>query len=162
MKNHAPVSGLLMGLLMSPLSSAQTTEITKERVIAIHESFIQAMHNRDFSVYEPFLFEGTQVYVDLDPAPDNELQKLALKDFRQLAEMSLQMVEELNIEDELLTIEINASGDQATLISKSTIQMSMLGTEVTEVSRGTTVYGLIDGAIKILSISDEIISTTGY
>ena len=116
------------------------------------------MENKNFQAYDQYLFDGTEIFIDLDPAPNNPLEKVALNDFRMLAMMSLQMADEISIEDEILSINVNP--DEISLTSKSTVIISMMGERVTEVSEGTTVYGLVNGEIKILSMSSEIIASS--
>lgn len=158
MKNLTPVTGLLCSLLISPVNAAQATDLTRERVVEINGTLIKAMENKNFQAYDQYLFDGTEIFIDLDPAPNNPLQKVALKDFRMLAMMSLQMADEISIEDEILSINVNP--DEISLTSKSTVIISMMGERVTEVSEGTTVYGLVNGEIKILSMSSEIITSS--
>ena len=158
MKNLTPVTGMLCSLLISPVQAASANELTRERVVEINGALIAAMEDKNFAAYDQYLYDGTEVWIDLDPAPDNELKKVPLKDFRMLAMMSLQMADEIIIEDEILSIQVNP--EDISLTSKSTVTISMMGEQVIEVSEGTTVYGLINGEIKILSMSSEMIASS--
>ncbi len=162
MKTHTTLIIFLIGIMLPTIGMSQSTGLSKEQIIAIHDSFIVAFEQRDFSVYEKYLYADSQIYMDMDPAKDNELVKIELDDFKKIAAMSLQMAEQIDIADELLSVEINTEKNQATVVSKSTVSMSILGTNITEISKGTTVYGLVDGEIKIKSISDEMISSTTH
>ena len=157
MNKHVPVIGL-MGLMLTPMSHSQTTELSREAVIAIHQEFVDAVHDRNFSVYEKYLDANTEIFVDMDPAPGNELIKVELKEFKELALMSLQLAEEIEVVDDLLDVSINAQKNQATIRSRTTANITMLGTKITEISEGETVYGIRDGAIKVFKVSDEVLS----
>ncbi len=159
MKNHLPVIGL-MGLMITQWSQSHAAEINTKDVIAIHESFIDAIKDRDFTVYEKYLHKDTKIFVDLDPAPGNELQRIELDEFKELALMSLQLADEIDVVEDLIKVDHNKQNNEVAIYSRSTVNMTMMGTHITEIAEGITVYGVREGSIKILSISDQVIESS--
>jgi len=162
MKKQYPVIGLVFGLMMSHVNAKQATQITRQQVIAINESFVAAMRQKNFAVYEKYLHENTVIYLDFEPGVDNEPVQVKVSEFKMLAQMSMQMTDAIQVDDDVLSVTVDPQNNQVTLVSRSTVQMDMKGTRVTDVSEGTTVFGLIDGQIKILSVHSTLLSSTTH
>ncbi|WP_223787406.1 nuclear transport factor 2 family protein [Marinicella meishanensis] len=162
MKKQYPVIGLVFGLMISHVNASQATQITKQQVIAINDSFVTGMREKDFSVYEKYLHESTLIYLDFEPGVDNKPVQVKLSEFKMLAQMSMRMTDDIQVDDEVLSVTVDRQNNQVTLVSKSTVTMDMMGTRVTDVSEGTTVFGLINGQIKILSVHSTLLSSTTH
>ncbi|MCB1582450.1 MAG: hypothetical protein R3E90_00950 [Marinicella sp.] len=132
--------------------------LTTKKIEAINKEVNAAIKQGDLSVLEQYLIADTEIYIDLDPDPTTGVKKIDYSEFKKLAQLSISMLDNMDIEEEIISIDLDDSNDQATLKVKAKVRTTMLGMIISEESTSTTVFGVIDNEIKILKISDELIT----
>ncbi len=143
------------------LSGSAIAEIIldEKKINEIRAEITQSVKDSDFSVIEKYMYPGSEIILDFDPAADKGETEIDYDDFMELAEFSLQMMEGAEIHDELIALEIDKSNNQATVEEKTTIVMEMMGIKIEDISISTTTYGIVDGEIKVLYTKDRLISS---
>ncbi len=158
MKNTIHSISIIVLTLMASACHQHRSLLNSNNIRAINTELTDSFLQGDLSVIEKYLYHGTEIFIDLDPDPNQGLAQISLKEFRELAKMSLELIDDMEINEEIISIEIDSENDQATLVLKSHASTSIMGMTITENSISTTVFGLINGEIKILKTSDELIS----
>ena len=155
MKQHFKF--ILLGLLiLASASDAQNNStFTEQKVKAINAEISDAIYQKDLSVLDKYLYEGTEIFIDLDPNPNSGEKQLTVKEYRELMEMGLMMIDDMEIKEDIVEIKINKKMDQARLKIKAHVSADFMGIKSTEESTSTTTFGLINGEIKILKIKQQ-------
>lgn len=150
---------LLLALTLFSSSLYADPVLTEQKVKDISKEMVQAIKDKDFSVMEKYMYPGSKITVDLDPANNRGEKEVSYEEFMMLTKMSMQMMGDAEIHDELLSISVDKEKNQATIEEKTTIVMEMMGMTLEDISIGKTTYGVIDGQIKVLSTEDQLISS---
>jgi hypothetical protein len=125
---------------------------------AISDELIQALRNGDISAFRKYLHPGSKLVVDLDPAPGTGQTEVSYADYMNMMEMTIGHMQGAEIYNELVSFSVNEAKGQATTHETTTTIVEMMGTKLKEVSTSKTVYGLIDGSIKVISSESELVS----
>lgn len=133
--------------------------LNEETVEAISEEMTQAVLNNDFSVIEKYMYPGSEIIIDMDPAPGRGETKIEYDEYMKLTKMSMGMMKNPVIDNEILSIKIDGSKNEATIEEKTTAVMEMMGMKMRDVSISKTTYGVVNGEIKVLTARDQLISS---
>ncbi len=153
------VSTLLLVLTVMPVSVFAEPILDEDTVRAVARELNQSFVDRDISVLKKYMYPGSRIIVDTDPAVNRGQIEVDYDSFMQLTEMAVQNLQEASVHDEVLSVSVDSEANQATIREKTTATMSMLGSKARDVSISTTTYGVVDGEIKVLITKDELIST---
>lgn len=145
-------------LLTSGIASAETV-LDEDVVRGISVELKQAVLDGDISVFKKYLYPGSKIVVDLDPSNSAGQVEISYADYMGLLEMSLPLMQGADISDEVLSVSVDAENNQATIKEKTIVIMEMMGVKIRDESISETTYGIVDGQIKALSATDELISS---
>jgi len=133
--------------------------LNESTIKAIGEEFNQAALNKDTSIFKKYLFSGSKIIVDMDPANNRGEKEVTYDNFMKMMKMSLKMVEFISINDELLTLTIDKEKNEATIEEKTIAVIKTMGMEIEDTSINKTTFGVINGEIKILITQDQLVSS---
>ena len=150
---------VLLALVVIPGTALAEPVVDEATVRAISKEFNKAIVNGDLSVFEKYMYPGSKITIDMDPAKDRGNMDISYDDFMQLTTMALEMMEGADVEDEVLSVSVDDASNQATVREKTTATVSMMGIKMRDVSIATTTYGVVNGQIKVLETQDELISS---
>lgn len=150
---------VLFALLIASGSVFSDPVLDEAKVKEISEEFKQAMKNKDISVFEKYLYPGSKIIIDMDPKNNRGEKEISYDDYMKMAKMSLDMMSDSEIHDELLSITINKEMNEATIEEKTTAVVVMMGMKMEDISINQTTYGIVNGEIKVLVSQDQLIST---
>ena len=85
--------------------------------------------------------------------------EIGYDEYMALSQMSMQVMERVDIHDEIISISVDEANNQATIEEKTTAFIEAMGMKIKDVSLTKTTYGVIDGQIKVLSTEDQLISS---
>ncbi len=145
-------------LSLSGHASAETT-LTEEVVKGISIEMKQAVQDADITVFEKYLYPGSRILVDLDPSNSAGQTEVGYDDYMQLLEMSLPLMQDAVLHDEVLSIFIDDENNQATIREKTSVTIEMMGIKIRDVSISETTYGIVDGQIKAIVATEQLISS---
>lgn len=149
---------LICLLLISGFATAETV-LDEDAVIGISDEVKQAIKNGDLAVFKKYLYPGSKIVVDMDPSNSAGQVEVSYADYMQLLEMALPLMQEADIQDEIISVSIDEAKNQAAVKEKNTVTMDMMGIKMRDVSISETVYGIVNGQIKVLSATDQLISS---
>ena len=149
---------LICLLLISGFATAETV-LDEDAVIGISDEVKQAIKNGDLAVFKKYLYPGSKIVVDMDPSNSAGQVEVSYADYMQLLEMALPLMQEADIQDEIISVSIDEAKNQAAVKEKNTVTMDMMGVKMRDVSISETVYGIVNGQIKVLSATDQLISS---
>ncbi len=145
-------------LLFSGYASANPT-LTEDVIKGISAELKQAMENGDIAVFEKYLYPGSKIVIDMDPSNSAGQVEVSYDDYMQLLEMSLPLMQNAVLHDEVLSISIDDANNQATIREKTNITVEVMGIKVRDVSISETTYGIVNGQIKALAATDQLVSS---
>lgn len=149
----------LVVLVMSLGQAIANPVVDKAAVMAISDEMTAATKSGDMSVFKKYLYPGTMIVVDMDPANSRGQMEIGYEDYMALLEMALGAMQNADIHEELISISIDQANNQATVEQKTTATLEMLGVKMRDVSVNKTTYGVVDGQIKVLHAEDQLISS---
>lgn len=151
------VTSFLVGLfLISGLAVAEPV-LDEETVRGISAELMTAAKSNDVSVFKKYLYPGSKIVIDTDPSPSAGQVEINYDQYMGLLEMSLALLADADIQDETISVSVNEAKNQATIKEKTSVAMTMMGTTVRDVSISETTYGVVDGQIKVLLATDELL-----
>ncbi len=153
------VSTMLLALALMPVLAIAEPVVDENTVRSIAQELNQSFVDGDISVLKKYMYPGSRIIVDMDPAANRGQVEIDYANFMQLSEMALQAMQGASVHDEVLSVAVDSDANEATIREKTTATVSMLGTTVRDVSISTTTYGVVNGEIKVLVTQDELIST---
>ena len=145
-------------LLFSTPVSAEIA-LTEDVVKAISAELMDAVQEADISVFEKYLHPSSKIVVDMDPSPSAGQVEVEYEQYMALLAMSLPMMQNAELHEEIVSISIDEANNQATIREKVSATVEMMGTKVRDVSISETTYGIIDGQIKVITATDQLISS---
>ncbi len=132
--------------------------IDEDAVRAISAETLQAAKDGDTSVIQKYFYSGSKIVIDLDPADDAGQSEIAYEEFVQLAEMGMEALSNAEFVVEITGIAVDEKKNQATVEETSTVVSQMMGVLLTQVSVTETLYGVVDGQIKVLEAVERLVS----
>ena len=150
---------LLIALTLCVGNANSSPILDEETVKAISVEMAEAVKNNDISVFEKYLYPGSDLTIDTDPANNRGEKKISYDEYMKLTKMGLSMMSNAEIHEELLSISIDKVRNEATIEEKTTSIVEMMGMKMEDVSVNKTTYGIVDGQIKVLVLKDQSIST---
>ncbi|WP_444932939.1 hypothetical protein [Microbulbifer sp. JTAC008] len=150
---------LLLNLLLISATLFAEITITEEKIKGISKEFAKAMQNNDLSAIDKYMHPNTKIIIDMDPASNRGEKEISYDDYMNLTKVSMQMMQDVEIHDELISISINKESNQGTIEEKTTVVASMMGMKIEDISINKTTYGIIDGQIKVLVSQGQLISS---
>lgn len=133
--------------------------LDEDTVMGISAEFTQALKDADITVFEKYLYAESKIVVDLDPSNSAGQMEISYDDYMGMMEMALPLMQDADIHAEVLSISIDDENKQATIKEKTTALMDMMGVKIKDVSVSETTYGIVDGQIKVLVATDQLISS---
>ncbi len=153
------IMAVIVNLLVISSSYAEPI-LSEETVKNIGEELAAAVKSGDISVFEKYMYSGSKIIVDMDPALNTGKQEIPYEEYIKIAKMSLKIMQNADIHDELISISVDKDKNQATIEEKTTATFEMMGMKIEDVSLNKTTYGVVEGEIKVLITEDELLSTT--
>jgi len=150
---------VLIFVLLTPGFAAADPVLDESTVKGISEELKQGVMSGDITPFKKYLYSGSKIVVDLDPSSSEGQVEISYDDYINLMEMTLPLMQGAVIQDEVLSISIDEKSNQATIREKSNVTVEVMGTKIRDVSISETTYGIVDGQIKALSATDELISS---
>ena len=150
---------LLLALVVSSGPVIANPVVDKAAVMAISDEMTAATKSGDMSVFEKYLYPGTRIVVDMDPANSAGQMELGYEEYMALIEMALGAMQNADIHEELISVSVDEAKNQATIEQKTTASLEMMGMKMRDVSINTTTYGVVDGQIKVLYAEDQLIES---
>lgn len=150
---------LLVGLVVFSGSAFASPVVDKTTVLAISAEMTAAAKSGDMAVFEKYLYPGTRIVVDMDPANSSGQLEIGYEDYMALIEMALGAMQNADIHDELISVSVDEARNEAIVEQKTTATLEMLGVKMRDVSINKTTYGVVDGQIKVLHAEDQLISS---
>lgn len=150
---------VLICFLLTPGVAAAETVLDESTVKGISEELKQGVLSGDITPFKKYLYSGSKIVVDLDPSGSEGQIEVSYDDYINLMEMALPLMQHADIQDEVLSVSIDEKSNQATIREKTSVTIDMMGTRIRDVSISETTYGIVDGQIKALSATDELISS---
>ena len=150
---------VIVSLLLFSNYAAAEPKLTKDVVKAISVELTDAVKAGDISVFEKYLYPGSKIVIDMDPSPGAGEMELPYDQYMQILAMSLPMMKDAELHDETLSISIDDVNNQATIREKTTATIEIMGTKMQDVSINETTYGIVNGQIKVLTATDQLISS---
>ena len=145
-------------LLFSGHASADPT-LTEDVIKDISVELKHAMQNGDIAVFKKYLYPGSKIVVDMDPSNSAGQVEVSYDEYMQLLEISLPLMQNAVLHDEVLSISIDDQNNQATIREKTDATIEMMGVKIRDVSISETTYGVVNGQIKALTATDQLISS---
>jgi len=145
-------------ILCSGLVAAEPL-LDEDTVKGISAEFAQAIKDADIAVFEKYLYAESKITVDLHPSNSAGQMEISYDDYMAMMEMGLPLMQDGNIQFEVLSIIIDNENNQATIKEKTTAMMDVMGVKMKDVSVSETTYGIVDGQIKVLVATDQLISS---
>lgn len=152
------VSVLICLILWSGSAVAEPV-LDEDTVKAISAEFTQALKDANIGVFKKYLYTGSKIVVDLDPSNSAGQMEIGYDDYMGMIEMALPLMQDADIQAEVVSISIDNENNQATIKEKTTALMDMMGVRIKDVSISETTYGIVNGQIKVLIATDQLISS---
>ncbi len=86
-------------------------------------------------------------------------KRVSYDEYKTLTNMTLQSMGKVDVKSEELSLQIDKDKNTATVESKTVAIIEMMGMKIKDVSLNKTIYGVIDGEVKIIESVDTAIST---
>ena len=145
--------------LFSAFANAQDKAFDEKKLKAISTQFITALEEKNLRVVKKYLFPGSKITVDLDPAPGKGQRQISYQQYMKVAELSVGLLGDIEFQPEFISLEIDEARQQATVHEKLTATSYMHGRAKQEITLNKTTFGYINGQLKVLSTEDEIVSS---
>ena len=152
-------TGIVVALALMPLSGLANPVLDEATVREISAEVAQALRDSDMSVLEKYLHRDSRIVIDVDPAVNAGQHEIGYDEYMALSQMSMQVMESVDIHDEIISISVDEANNEATIEEKTTALVEAMGMKIKDVSLTKTTYGVIDGQIKVLSTEDQLISS---
>ncbi len=152
-------TSLLVTLALMPLSALANPVLDEATVRGISAEVAQALRDSDMSVLEKYLHRDSRIVIDVDPAVNAGQHQISYDEYMALSQMSMQVMDNVEIHDEIIAISVDEANNEATIEEKTTALIEAMGMKIKDVSLTKTTYGVIDGQIKVLSTEDQLISS---
>jgi len=153
------ILSLLIALVLFSGNVFAEMIIDENKLKEISREIVQAMKDKDFSVVEKYMYPGSKIVVDMDPANNRGEKEISYDEFMKLTKMGMEMMGDIEIHDELISISIDKAKNQGTIEEKTIAVMDMMGMKIEDISISKTTYGVVSGQIKVLSQEDQLISS---
>ena len=140
------------------MPSFAETLLDKDNTAAINKEFMQAMKDKDLSIIQKYMYDGTKITVDLDPDENTGEKELTLEKYIDFTKRSIEKMGTSGVDVRLVSISFNEGRNQATLELKVKVVTKNMGSNFKFVSTKKTVLGIVDEEIKIISLKDHLIS----
>ncbi|WP_395373676.1 hypothetical protein [Marinicella sp. W31] len=152
---------LIILILCMTCSSLIAKNILEEATVRkIVEEISNAAKDKDITPMQKYMYEGTVITIDMDLHPDRGEIDMAYDDnFVQLAEMAMKMSTSWDYQNEVVSIDVDPSKNLATVKEKSSLTYTIMGETIHEISTTITIYGVVDGEIKILTTKEKLINS---
>jgi len=147
----------LFSLVLAMPSFAETL-LDKDNTSAINKEFMQAMKDKDLSIIRKYMYDGTEITVDLDPDENAGEKELTLEKYIDFTKRSIEKMGKSGVDVRLDSMSIDEDRNQATLELKVKVITKNMGSNFKFVSTKKTVLGIVDEEIKIISSKDHLIS----
>lgn len=141
------------------ICKAETT-ITKEKIKSIINEVQQATMEKDFKGSTKYVYPGSVIYIDMDPAPNKGETKIPYNDYMKLSKIGLQEIDNMDLTHQVLNIEVATDGKSASVEIKTMSSFDMMGMKVEDESLSKIKYGIVEGKIMVLEQRDTIISSS--
>lgn len=145
-------------ILWSGFADAEPV-LDEETVIGISAEFSQAIKDADITPFEKYLYPESKITIDMDPSLSAGQVDISYDQYMGMLEMTLPMMQEAEIQEEILSISVDPDNNEATIREKVSATMDMFGVKIQDVSITETTYGVVDGKIKVLVATDQLISS---
>ena len=133
--------------------------IDEDTVRGISAELSAAIETANIDTFRKYLHPTSKIIVDLDPSNSAGEMEIGYADYMGMMEMALPMMQGSDIQEEVLSISVDAANNQATIREKNIATIDIMGVKVRDVSISETTYGVIDGQIKVLVARDQLISS---
>ncbi|MEM7431915.1 MAG: hypothetical protein AAF351_08240 [Pseudomonadota bacterium] len=151
-------SALLLVLMWAGYSQAEPV-IDEDTLRSISAELIEAATDGNVAPFKKYLYEGSEMVVDLDPSPSAGEMAISYDEYVPLLEMAIPMMKGADLHVEVLSVSIDEAANEGTIREKSTSVMEMMGTKIRDVSISESTYGVVNGQIKLLRASDQVLSS---
>lgn len=148
---------LSLSLVVGSVFAEPILDENKVREISVE--FTEGYKNKDISVFEKYMYSGTKIVIDMDPEYNAGEKEISYEEYLKLAKMSMKMMRDIELFEEVLSITVDSKNNQATIEEKTTVLMDMMGMAYKDVSISKTTYGIIDGSIKVISTEEMLVSS---
>jgi len=133
--------------------------LDEDIIEGIRAEFSLAMENADVATFQKYLYPGSKIIIDLDPSLSAGETEIGYEDYMAMLEMGLQLMKDAEMDEELLSISIDAENNQATLREKTTATMIIMGMKFQDATISETTFGVVGGEIKVLVAREQLISS---
>jgi len=152
------ISVLICLVLWSGFASAEPV-LDEDTVMGISAEFSQAIKDANIEPFRKYLYPESKIVVDLDPSNSAGQVEISYDDYMGMIEMALPMMQDADFHEEVLSISVDDAANQATIKEKTMATMEIMGMKIKDVSISETTYGVVDGQIKVLVATDQLISS---
>jgi len=132
-------------------------ELDEATVRSIVGDIVEAFNQRDLDVIKAYLYPGTKIVLDLDPAGGTSPVEIEHDRYLLMLEMGMGALEGSDIQHEILKLEVDPSSNTAFVGSRASTVADIMGVRVHEDTISETTYGIVDGEIKVLSIFSRVL-----
>lgn len=134
-------------------------KLDESKVRQISKEITESVLNKDISVIEKYMYSGTKIVIDMDPEYNSGEKEISYDEYLKLAKMSMKIMGDIELFDEVLSITIDSERNQATIEEKTTVVMKMMGMDYEDVAISKTTYGVVEGKIKVISVEELLVSS---
>ena len=150
---------ILAAILAIASGSAFAEPVIDEGVVrAISAEMFQAVKEGDISIVEKYYYPGSKIVLDMDPADDAGRSEIGYEEFLMLAEVGIESMSGGEYMVEVTDVVVDEEKNQATIEESSTAVTEMMGVMLTQSSVSTTLFGVVDGEIKVLASEERLVS----
>ena len=144
--------------LMLPAIVGARPILDQQQAESINQELMDAMRSKDVSIIRKYMFDGTEIIVDLDPDKDAGEKELTLEKYIDFTNRSIDKMGVSGVDVRLLAITLNEGRNQATIDVKVKVVTKNMGNNFQFVSTKQTILGVVDEEIKVISSKDHLIS----
>jgi uncharacterized protein YqgV (UPF0045/DUF77 family) len=137
--------------------------VDEAAVKRIHAEMTTALESGDtnamLEVVEKYLYPGSKIIIDMSPNPNEGEIEIEYDKYIPMLKMSLDMMGDADIHEDVLGITVDKKLNQATIEIKTIANIEMMGIKIEDISVSETTYGVIGGEIKVIVSKDQVISS---
>lgn len=156
---QSALAAALITLSSYSFSNEAKHSFNEQELKTISKKFITALESKNLRVVKKYLYPGSKITVDLDPAPGKGQREISYQQYMKVAELSVGLLGDVEIEEEFISLDIDEVTQQATVKEKLTSTSYMHGRAKQEITLNKTVFGYVNGQLKVLATEDEIVSS---
>ena len=113
----------------------------------------------DVEAWAQYFNEDSAITMDMDPVVGRGKRELDYATFLRVASVGIEGLENPEVVQTIESLERDEDTGDMLLVLQTSIRSDLLGMRMEEVTRSETRYGLLDGELRVVSYTEEVLSS---